>query len=156
MWKPRSSVAAWPTKKSHSESGKVMYSQQQTLEKISLHHSHCPIPLCDLKQLTSPFSAPLNCSVTSRTREYPPGSLPPTQCIIEEITSKDGLWVLWSLTSVCRQNPGSSSTGHSQGEDEWGWYVLLCHVPTSVVSNLCVRNVWFWKSFAKGGWDGGA
>ena len=42
------------------------------------------------------------------------------------------------------------------GETEWVWYVLLCHVPTCVVSNLCVRNVWFWKSFAKGGWEGGA
>ena len=104
----------------------------------------------------SSFSVPLNCYATSQTKEYPPGSSPPTQSIIEEITSKDGPWVLWSLTSVCSQNPGSSSTGHPQGEDAWVSYVLLCHVPTPVVSNLCVRNVWFWKSFAKRGWEGRA
>ena len=36
MWKPRSSVPAWPVKSHTVNEGQGVYSQQQTLEKISL------------------------------------------------------------------------------------------------------------------------
>lgn len=89
----------------------------------------------------SPFSAPLHCSVTSHTREYRPGSLPPTPSVIEEITSKDGLCVLWSLTSVRCQNPGSSSTGHSQVKlNESGMYF-------SVMSLHVLWAIFVWEMF---------
>ena len=156
MWKPRS-CGCMTCEKSHSES-RVSCVLWKTNSRKSFTTSQPLSHLTLWPQTThkSPFSAPLNCSATPQTREYPPGSFPPNQYIIKKSTLKDGPWVLWSLTFVCSQNPGSSSTVHPQGEDAWVSYVLLCHVPTPVVSNLCVKNVWFWKSFAKGGWEGRA
>ena len=125
--------------KSHSESRVRCVHSTTTLEKF--HYITATVPSHSVTSNNSQES--IFCSATSQTREYPPGSFHPTKSIIDKMTSIDGPWVLWSLTSLCSQNLGSSSTGHSQGEDEWVWYVLLCHVRTPVVSNICVRNVWF-------------
>lgn len=96
---------------------------------VTSHNSQESI-FCSLK---------LFCNISDKRNR--PGSLPPTPSIIKEITSKDGLCVLWSLTSVCCQNPGSSSIGHSQVKlNESGMYF-------SVMSLHVLWAIFVWEMF---------